>query len=128
MVKDQRDAVADLGQRHRRSPFFSPDAFPSLKTTWQLTKAFDDDAIPSNCALRSPPSLPRSCCAAGTLQYNVPLWPHVQTLPALSRPPHWRDKSRLSPLVRCLARDNASLPSSPHGLPDVEGCAPPPVV
>jgi len=34
LVKDQRDAFADLGQRHRRSPFFSPDAFPSLQTTW----------------------------------------------------------------------------------------------
>src|SRR5713101_8894078 len=25
IVKDQRDAFANLGQRHRRRPFFSPD-------------------------------------------------------------------------------------------------------
>src|SRR5439155_1520050 len=117
-----------LASNLAKSPFFFPDAFPSLKTTWQCTKAFDDDAIPSNGALRSPPSLPRSCCAAGTLQDDVPLWPHVPTLPALSRPPHGRDQSRLAPLVRCRARANASRPSSPHGLPGVEGCAPPPAV
>ncbi len=35
IVKDQRDAFANLGQRHRRRPFFSPDVFPSLKTTWR---------------------------------------------------------------------------------------------
>ena len=116
------------GATASQESIFFPDAFPSLKTTWQCTKAFDDDAIPSNGALRSPPSLPRSCCAAGTLQDDVPLWPHVPTLPALSRPPHGRDQSRLAPLVRCRARANASRPSSPHGLPGVEGCAPPPGV
>ena len=33
MVKEQRDAFADLWHRYSRGPFFSPDAFPSLKTT-----------------------------------------------------------------------------------------------
>ena len=33
MVKEQRDAFADLRHRYSRGPFFSPDAFPSLKTT-----------------------------------------------------------------------------------------------
>jgi len=33
MVQDQGNAVADLGQCHRRRPFFFPAAFLSLKTT-----------------------------------------------------------------------------------------------
>ncbi len=33
MVQDQGNAVADLGQCHRRRPVFFPAAFLSLKTT-----------------------------------------------------------------------------------------------
>ena len=36
-VQDQRDALANLGQRHRRCPFFSPDGF-LLRTSDSLEK------------------------------------------------------------------------------------------
>ena len=34
-VQDQGDTGPHLRERHGRCPFFSPAAFPSLRTTWQ---------------------------------------------------------------------------------------------
>ena len=33
--QDQGDTGPHLRSRHGRCPFFSPDAFPSRRTTWQ---------------------------------------------------------------------------------------------
>src|SRR6266496_2273135 len=127
-VQEQCDALANLGQCHRRGPFFSPDGSLSQDTTWRVTTAFDDGASPSTCGPRSRPSQPRSCSAGDTLQYDVPLWPPGQRPPTASPAGHGTGQRPLAPPCGSLAHDNDARPPSRHGLLGAGAYAPPPVV
>ncbi len=114
-MQQPRDALLDLGNGDRRSPFFSPDGFPSPKTMPPSSKVFDDDTIRANCEPRSRPCPPRSCHAGCTLQCDVPPWRHERILSSRFRRMHWKDSSRVSAfLVRLASESPPMFPVDQH--------------
>src|SRR5208337_3833912 len=97
-------------------------------------RAFDDDAIPSNCEPGIGPSLRRSSLAQSTPRSDAQLWPLAQTRPEVCRTWRWKDSSRASSFHRSalLARPPALLPgpyAADRSLPARESSRPaPPVV
>src|SRR4029434_5123215 len=73
LAHDHRDALANLGYRHRWRPFFFPARFLGPETRLPGATAFDDAASPSNCAPHSQPNPLRSCCAVYTPRCDVRL-------------------------------------------------------
>jgi hypothetical protein len=128
LAQDHRDALANLGERHRWGPFFSPARFRGPETRSPGVTACAAAASLSNGAPHSRPSPRRSCCAVYSPRCAVRLWPHGRTAPAGSRAQHWPGKNRPSPPARCHGRASASPPPAPRGLAAACACAPPRVV
>src|SRR5271169_5828205 len=76
-MQQQRDGFANLRQRNRWGPVFSPAAFAASGTTWLTRTASDDDAIRSTCELHSRPSPLRFCYVSSIPRCDVPPSTHA---------------------------------------------------